>query len=335
MNNLKQKTMRKYIVLIILAAITVAANAQTDTIPVINQTPEEMQKDLQHVLKPTYGDYYEGLTKKITFDRMIPPYGLEVTFEKTVHIIFPAAIRYVDLGSNNIIAGKAGTSENILRVKAAIRSFETETNMAVITEEGSYYTFNVKFADEPEKLNIEMKDFMHDGVSVNKPNNSMDIYLKELGSESPRIVYLINRAVYNTDKRIVKHVGSKRFGIQYLLKGIYSHNNLLYLHTSIKNASNVPFDVDFVRMKIVDKKVMKQTAIQETVIYPLRAYNLVSSVGGNKSERTVFTIDKITIPNDKQLVVELFEKNGGRNQSFVIENEDLLRAEEINELKVK
>lgn len=327
--------MRKYIALIILAAITVAANAQTDTIPVINQTPEEMQKDLQQVLKPTYGDYYEGLSKKITFDRMIPPYGLEVTFEKTVHIIFPAAIRYVDLGSNNIIAGKAGSSENILRVKAAVRGFETETNMAVITEEGSYYTFNVKFADEPEKLNIEMKDFMHDGVSVNKPNNSMDIYLKELGSESPRIVYLINRAIYNTDKRIVKHIGSKRFGIQYLLKGIYSHNNLLYLHTSIKNASNVPFDVDFVRMKIVDKKVMKQTAIQETVIYPLRAYNLVSSVGGNKSERTVFTIDKITIPNDKQLVIELFEKNGGRNQSFVIENEDLLRAEEINELKVK
>ncbi|MDH6311165.1 conjugative transposon TraN protein [Dysgonomonas sp. PFB1-18] len=327
--------MRKYIVLIILAAITVAANAQTDTIPVINQTPEDMQEDLQQVLKPSFGDYYEGLTKKITFDRMIPPYGLEVTFEKTVHIIFPAAIRYVDLGSNNIIAGKAGSSENILRVKAAVRNFETETNMAVITEEGSYYTFNVKFADEPEKLNIEMKDFMHDGVSVNKPNNSMDIYLKELGSESPRIVYLINRAVYNTDKRIVKHIGSKRFGIQYLLKGIYSHNNLLYLHTSIKNASNVPFDVDFVRMKIVDKKVMKQTAIQETVIYPLRAYNLVSSVGGNKTERTVFTIDKITIPNDKQLVVELFEKNGGRNQSFVIENEDLLRAEEINELKVK
>lgn len=328
--------MRKYIIAFALMVTSLAVNAQTDeAIPVVMETPEEMQEDLQQVLKPTYGDYYEGLSKKITFDRMIPPYGLEVTFDKTVHIIFPAPIRYVDLGSNRIIAGKAGTSENILRVKAAIRNFETETNMAVITEEGSYYTFNVKYADEPEKLNIEMKDFMHDGVATNRPNNSMEIYLKELGSESPRIVYLINRAVYNTDKRIVKHIGSKRFGIQYLLKGIYSHNNLLYLHTSIKNASNVPFDVDFVRMKIVDKKVMKQTAIQETVIYPLRAYNLVSAVGGNKTERTVFTIDKITIPNDKQLVIELFEKNGGRNQSFVIENEDLLRAEEINELKVK
>ena len=266
---------------------------------------------------------------------MIPPYGLEVTFDKTVHIIFPASIRYVDLGSSNIIAGKAGTSENVLRVKASVRSFENETNMAVITEEGSYYTFNVKFADEPEKLNIEMKDFMHDGIATNRPNNSLDIYLKELGSESPRLVYLINRAIYKSDKRLVKHIGSKRFGIQYLLKGIYSHNNQLYLHTSIKNSSNVPFDIDFVRMKIVDRKVAKQTAIQETVIYPLRAYNFISSVGGNQTERTVFTIDKITIPNDKQLVIELFEKNGGRNQVFVIENADLLRAEEINELKVK
>lgn len=321
--------MKKYIIAFVWMLTVIMVNAQTV------ETTKEMQEDLQQVLKPTYGDYYEGLSKKITFDRMIPPYGLEVTFEKTVHIIFPAPIRYVDLGSSNIIAGKAGSSENILRVKAAIRQFESETNMAVITEEGSYYTFNIKYANEPEKLNIEMKDFMHDGIATNRPNNSMEIYLKELGRESPRLVYLINRAIYNSDKRLVKHIGSKRFGVQYLLKGIYSHNNQLYLHTSIKNASNVAFDLDFVRMKIVDREVAKQTAIQETVIYPLRAYNFISSVGGNSTERTVFTIDKVTIPNDKQLVIELFEKNGGRNQSFVIENEDLLRAEEINELKIK
>lgn len=321
--------MKKYIIALVWMLTVITVNAQTV------EATKDMQEDLQQVLKPTYGDYYEGLSKKITFDRMIPPYGLEVTFEKTVHIIFPAPIRYVDLGSNNIIAGKAGSSENILRVKAAVRQFESETNMAVITEEGSYYTFNIKYADEPEKLNIEMKDFMHDGIATNRPNNSMEIYLKELGSESPRLVYLINRAIYNSDKRLVKHIGSKRFGVQYLLKGIYSHNNQLYLHTSIKNASNVTFDIDFVRMKIVDRKVAKQTAIQETVIYPLRAYNFISSVGGNSTERTVFTIDKVTIPNDKQLVIELFEKNGGRNQSFIIENEDLLRADEINELKIK
>ncbi|MBN9300557.1 MULTISPECIES: conjugative transposon protein TraN [Dysgonomonas] len=320
--------MKKYIIAFALVLTVITVHAQTEE-------TRDIQEDLQQVLKPTYGDYYEGLSKKITFDRMIPPYGLEVTFDKTVHIIFPAAIKYVDLGSNNIIAGKAGTSENVLRVKAATRQFETETNMAVITDEGSYYTFNVKYADEPEKLNIEMKDFMHDGIATNRPNNSIDIYLKELGSESPRIVYLINRSIYQNDKRIVKHIGAKRFGIQYLLKGIYSHNGLLYLHTQIKNSSNVAFAIDFIRFKVVDKKMVKQTAVQETVIYPLRAYNFISQVGGNQTERTVFTIDKITIPNDKQLVIELFEKNGGRNQSFIVENEDLIRAEQINELKIK
>lgn len=321
--------MKKYIIALALVLTTIVAHAQNET------TPKDMQEDLQQVLKPTYGDYYEGLSKKITFDRMIPPYGLEVTFEKTVHVIFPAAIRYVDLGSSNIIAGKAGSSENVLRIKASVRGFEAETNMAVITEEGSYYTFNIKYSDEPEKLNIEMKDFMHDGIATNRPNNSMEIYLKELGSESPRIVYLINRSIYQNDKRIVKHIGSKRFGIQYLLKGIYSHNGLLYLHTQIKNSTNVSFDIDFIRFKIVNKKMVKQTAVQETVIYPLRAYNFVSQVGGNQTKRTVFTIDKITIPNDKQLVVELFEKNSGRNQTFVIENDDLIRAKQINELKIK
>lgn len=321
--------MKKYIIALALVLTTIVAHAQNET------TSKDMQEDLQQVLKPTYGDYYEGLSKKITFDRMIPPYGLEVTFEKTVHVIFPAAIRYVDLGSSNIIAGKAGSSENVLRIKAAVRGFETETNMAVITEEGSYYTFNIKYSDEPEKLNIEMKDFMHDGIATNRPNNSMEIYLKELGSESPRIVYLINRSIYQNDKRIVKHIGSKRFGIQYLLKGIYSHNGLLYLHTQIKNSTNVPFDIDFIRFKIVDKKMVKQTAVQETIIYPLRAYNFVSQVGANQTERTVFSINKITIPNDKQLAIELFEQNGGRNQTFIIENDDLIRAEQINELKIK
>ncbi|EOA56092.1 conjugative transposon TraN protein [Bacteroides sp. HPS0048] len=196
-------------------------------------------------------------------------------------------------------------------------------------------TFNIKYVDEPEKLSVEMRDFMHDGEAVNRPNNALEIYLRELGNESPKLVYLINHSIYKNDKRHVKHIGSKRFGIQYLLKGIYTHNGLLYLHTQIKNESNVPFDVDFIRMKIVDKKVAKRTAIQETVIYPVRAYNYVMNVRGNKTERTVFVIDKITIPNGKQMVIELFEKNGGRHQQFIVENSDLIRARVIDELKVK
>lgn len=280
------------------------------------------------------GDLFEGYTKKITYDRMIPPHGLEVTFDKTCHVIFPAAIAYVDLGSANIIAGKADGAENVIRVKAAKRGFKGETNMSVITEDGAYYSFNVKYAREPRILNVEMTDFIHDGEAVNRPNNSMNIYLKELGSESPVLVRLVMKSIWKENKRRVKHIGSKSFGIQFLLKGIYTHNGLLYFHTEIKNSSNVPFDVDFITWKIVDKKVAKRTAIQEQVIQPLRTQNFVLNVAGNSKERTVWTMDKFTIPDDKCLMVELAEKNGGRHQSFTIENTDLVRARVISELKV-
>lgn len=283
----------------------------------------------------TEGDLYHGLTRKLTYDRMIPPYGIEVTYDKTVHIIFPSAIRYVDLGSQNLIAGKADGAENVLRVKATVRDFRTETNISVITESGSFYTFNVKYADEPLLLNIEMKDFIHDGSEVNRPNNALDVYLRDLGCESPKLVHLIMRSIHKDDRRHIKHIGSKAFGIQYLVRGLYTHNGLLYLHTQIRNTSNVPFDVDFITFKIVDKKVAKRTAIQEQVILPLRAYNYATCVPGSKDERTVFAFDKFTIPADKQLVVELHEKSGGRHQQFVVNSGDIVRARVIDELKVQ
>lgn len=335
--------MRKLILMLAVCAGVSGAYAQkTVKVEKVQQemevaaTEEENDANEEGVRKsPSTGDLYEGLTRTVTFDRMIPPYGLEVTFNKTVHIIFPSAIRYADLGSADIIAGKADGSENVLRVKAALRDFSRETNLAVITEDGSYYTFNVKYADEPAKLNIEMKDFVHDGEAVNRPNNSMEVYLKELGSESPLLVRLIMKSIHANNDRLVKHIGCKRFGIQYALKGIYTHNGLLYFHTELKNSSNVPFNVDYITFKVVDRKIAKRTAIQEQVIVPLRAYNYVTVVNGKSKERTVFTLPKFTLPDDKQLVVEMNEQAGGRHQQFVIGNAELIRARVINELKMK
>lgn len=120
--------MKKWILSIVACA--------TITLPAMAQQVEENN----HLLSS--GDLYQGMSRSIPNGRVVLPYGLEVTFEKTVHLIFPAAIRYVDLGSQNIIAGKADDAENVLRVKAAVREFETETNMSVICEDGSFYAFS-------------------------------------------------------------------------------------------------------------------------------------------------------------------------------------------------
>ena len=76
----------------------------------------------------------------------IEPYEMEVTFDKTSHLIFPSAIRYIDLGSDYLVAGKAEDADNVLRIKAAVRDFEEETNFSVITEDGCFYSFNVYYS---------------------------------------------------------------------------------------------------------------------------------------------------------------------------------------------
>lgn len=339
--------MKKVIMMFALFMGIVSAQAQENKTaeengsdrPAQEVKQEEVQKlSLSKEIYPQKeadGDLYHGLTRKLTFDRMIPPHGLEVTYNKTVHIIFPSEVRYVDLGSPNLIAGKADGAENVIRVKATVRNFQNETNMSVITEDGGFYTFNVKYAEEPLLLNVEMCDFIHDGEAVNRPNNAMEIYLTELGSESPRMVRLILKSIYRNDKRRIRHIGSRRFGVQFLLKGLYAHGDLLYFHTEVKNDTNVPFDVDFISFKIVDKKIVKRTAMQERVVYPLRAYNYVTRMEGKDGACTVFALPKFTLPDDKKLVVELAEKQGGRHQVFEITNEELTRAETINELRVR
>ena len=308
-------------------------NVSSDTEKVATQVAEH---DMNvYGGKYTDGDKFDGLTRKVGFDRMIPPHALEVCYEKTTHIIFPSEIVYCDLGNENLVAGLADGAKNVLRVKSAFKSFKQETNLSVITEDGSYYSFNVKFAKEPLLLNIEMSDFLHDGEAVNRPNNAQEIYLERLGSESPMLVKLIMKSIYKQNKREIKHIGSKRFGVQFLLKSIYANNGLLYFHTELKNTSNIPFDVDYVSFKIVDKKVIKRTAMQEQVLEPLRAQNYVTVVHGKQSERTVFALEKFTIPDDKQLVIEIAEKEGGRHQSFVVENEDIVRANVIDELSIQ
>lgn len=263
----------------------------------------------------------------------IPPYSLQVTFSKTVHIIFPAAITYVDLGSDDLLAAKAAGVENVLRVKASVRDFSQETNLSVITSDGNYYTFTVTYADEPARLTIEMTD-LQDGRTLNRPNSEKEIYLEELGSESPMLVNLIMRSIYSGNRNEIKHIGGKRFGIQHTLKGIYIHQGLLYFHIQLKNSSKVPFDVDYMAFKVIDKQVAKRTAVQEQTILPIRAYSHFTRVGGNKTERVVFTLPKFTLADDKRLVVELFEKEGGRHQVFYVENEDLLRAKSITNLRM-
>lgn len=274
-------------------------------------------------------------TKIFPTNQIIAPHKVEVTFSKTVHILFPSEVKYVDLGSFDIIADKATGAENVVRIKAAVKGFEGETNFSVITADGCFYSYNVVYADEPAQLSIEMEDWLNRNPMGGAVNDRMFVKLKELGGETPLVVNRIMYTLYKKNKRDIKHIGSKKYGIQTLLKGMYINNDLLYLHTVLRNYSDVSFDIDYVRFKVIDKKVAKRTAMQENNIEPVRSFNRLTTIDGKATVRNVFVLPKLTLPDDKVLVVEFYEKGGARHQSFRIENTDLVAARTINELHLK
>ena len=126
----------------------------------------------------------EGEVRILTAGQHITPYKIGVPFSKTVHILFPSEVRYVDLGSTDIIAGKADGVENVVRVKAAVRDFPGETNFSVITGDGSFYSFIVSYEEEPEALNINMDRWL----SPDESGCRSAVRVSELGEEDPSVI---------------------------------------------------------------------------------------------------------------------------------------------------
>lgn len=258
--------------------------------------------------------------------RVIEPCRVEVAYAKTVHILFPAAVRYVDLGSTDLVAGKADGAENVLRIKAAVRGFEGETNFSVITDDGVFYAFDAVYADAPARLSIVMREPSNEESDGSDVRNEGYVRLQELGDENPQDVNRLMRSIYAKDARLIRNIGSRRFGVQFLLRGIYVQGDLFYLHTLIRNTSNIDYDIDRIRFRIADRKVARRTALQETLIEPVRTLDDATAVKARGSLRNVFVLRKFSIPDDKVLIVDLLERDGGRHQSFIVQNSDFVNA---------
>ena len=267
--------------------------------------------------------------------QVVEPYRVEVAFNKTLHILFPSEVVYVDLGSLDLIADKADGAQNVVRIKAAKQDFTEETNFSVITADGCFYSFTAVYSENPSQLNIEMEDWLHKDPYSDFANRQMYIRLDELSGETPLTVNRIMYTILRRNVRDIKSVGSKRFGIEVLLRGVYVHGDLFYLHVSMRNRSKVAFDIDYIRFKSCDRKTARRTAVQETFVNPVRVFDEIMRVDAEAMIRNVFVFRKFTIPDDKVLVMEVYERNGGRHQRFEIENSRLVGAREMDELKIE
>lgn len=264
----------------------------------------------------------------------LAPRTIEVGFTKTVHILFPAPVTYIDIGSMAIIAGKADGAENVVRVKAAVRDFAEETNLSVITEDGGFYTFDARYAENPTTSTIEIaaaESPAAQPASASEPARADEgrVLLREVGRERPATIKRVLSDIYRQNRADVKGIHTRKYGVEVEVRGIYVHNDVIYLHVQIANNTNISFEVDYRRFVVADRKAAKRTAQQQRIIEPLRVCNDPSIVRGHQRQRIVFALPKLTLEEDKILLLEIAEKDGARHQCLEISSKELLGAKAL------
>ena len=206
--------------------------------------------------------------------------------------------------------------DNIIRMQAVEEKFP-ETNVSVITEDNAFYTVDVDFSSSPEAFSYVIGDT----TATNKKDVAIfnDVEINENDQER------ISRRIINS-KREIYNLAVRKGSVNFSVWNVYVHNNTLFVRLQLNNKSSINYDIDFIKYYVTDKKLMKKTAMQETVIDPLFQNGYSPAVKSKSKMDWVVAFEKFTIPEDRQFVIEIQEKNGGRHFKFVVPPSDILEA---------
>lgn len=269
---------------------------------------------------------------------VIRSYYIDLAYNKTVSIIFPTAVRSVDLGSRSVMADKASDVENVLKVKAAQIGFN-ETNFSVMTADGKFYSFVVNYNETPTVLALNLAGAVssqpgnvNNRITLDNRTQSLigidgqegHIQFEGVKATQSDIVYASDRILRYRGRGKRKAEANK---METRLRGLYVKDNVLYYRLAIENESNLNYDIDYIRYFVVDSKTAKLTSRQEIELRPIYVHNeAITTVRGHQKVERVYAFQRFTIPNNKQLLIVIGEQNGGRELAFQVLNKDIMKA---------
>lgn len=152
----------------------------------------------------------------------IEPYRLAITFAKTTNLIFPYAIKSIDKGSRDILVQKAIGVENVLQLKAGKQNF-AETNLTVVTADGSLYSYVLNYDEQPTGINVRVQNAQvaPKPLAVFTPDATTDLIQR-------------NAEKVSAQRKSIKGATKVNFGAGIDLKGVFVQDDVLYFQFDLK-----------------------------------------------------------------------------------------------------
>ncbi|MEC3881834.1 conjugative transposon protein TraN [Parapedobacter sp. 10938] len=255
------------------------------------------------------------------------PATIYVSTNKTTHLVFEHPVTYFDYGSSDI--GVQSTDQpNIIKLKAAKQSFP-ETNLTVMTGEDNFYSFIVKSSSNPDQLNYFFKESQavkfQRTIEESVPATATGETLTIDQASGPDFSELCDRIM----EEVVRptNIGLRKDKIILLLKHIFVAEDKLVLLVSAYNTGNLDYDIEFIKFFIRNKQRLRKTSIQEIELTPIFSHLVPERIASSAdNDSFCFVFDQFTLSDDKELVLEIWERNGERNLQMEVPAKNILSA---------
>ena len=236
----------------------------------------------------------------------------------TTHLVMPENIKLVDLSTDKIAGNQC--ADNIVRLKPS-SAMENQQFIGTVTLVGerNIALYDLLYTKNPkEAATLYYVPTQH--LSAYQ-NPSVKMPSKEI-AQYAWAIFCSNRKFYN--------IKSKAYGVSMRVNNIYSVGDYFFIDFSLHNHTNVKYDIEELRVKLMDKKETKATNSQTIELTP--EYLLFDTKTFKKDYRNVLVLKKLTFPEEKILQIEIYESQiSGRTLQIPISYEDILHADAISE----
>lgn len=236
----------------------------------------------------------------------------------TTHIIMPENIKLVDISTNKVFGNQC--ADNIVRIKPSGRMYNNElAGTITIIGERHIAQYNVVYTNAPSRANAIYNIDYADMQAYNNPDVLMP--------QSDMATYAW--AIYSSPRKF-NNITASAYGIKAVVNNIYAIDDYFFIDFSLYNKTKVKYDIEEMRIKLMDKKEAKATNSQTIELTPV--YSLNHTPSFQKSYRNVIVLKKLTFPDEKVLKLEISENQiSGRVIYIPIEYSDILHADGFEE----
>ena len=244
------------------------------------------------------------------------PDTLFISTTQVVHLRFGSELKYVNLGSRDIVAKIVDGSKDFVAVKAR-EPFDICTSMSCLESTGAMHTFLVAYREHPSRLEVDTRSkSVTPGVTGSLSHVPQDTTFS-FSSQS--------LSDYAAMKQELYHLGTREYGIELRCENIFVKDDVLFLLISLRNESAMSYELYAPRFAVESKRRTRRGLQYEKAVFPKQSYGL-GTVAPSSEGRFVFTFDKIALVKGQVLRVYFYEKGGARNLVMTFNLNDINKA---------